>query len=226
MMTMMPLGRRLCAAALLLLGAASLVDGAVHTNLPRPNPFIDPAHDPYNPLKYIASNTLTGIAFCASTRALSFCCHSQVVSGRSHSAGVSGGDHTDGVYHTIRGEVDDVDDYWGVLYARQFSAMVSKRLMRGQCSPLGCRFGSACTSTHSPRGSTSSSTCSSCSRYVSMRCILSALYLRIFASRARSSPQTMCCSGAYPSISGRTSTSSSLAGGSLLCLSRRTLLHS
>ncbi|KJA30219.1 hypothetical protein HYPSUDRAFT_125712 [Hypholoma sublateritium FD-334 SS-4] len=57
----MPLGR--LSASLLLLGAASLVDGAIHTNLPRPNPFVDPAHDPYNPLKYIASNTLTAIAF-------------------------------------------------------------------------------------------------------------------------------------------------------------------
>ncbi|KAK7470573.1 hypothetical protein VKT23_001997 [Stygiomarasmius scandens] len=32
--------------------------------LPRPaDPFADPRHDPYNPLKYIASNTLTAIAF-------------------------------------------------------------------------------------------------------------------------------------------------------------------
>ncbi|KAF9035075.1 RTA1-like protein [Hymenopellis radicata] len=32
--------------------------------LPRPeDPFADPAHDPYNPLKYIASDVLTGIAF-------------------------------------------------------------------------------------------------------------------------------------------------------------------
>ncbi|KIK54155.1 hypothetical protein GYMLUDRAFT_177855 [Collybiopsis luxurians FD-317 M1] len=34
------------------------------TNLPRPaDPFADPKHDPYNPLRYIASNVLTGIAF-------------------------------------------------------------------------------------------------------------------------------------------------------------------
>lgn len=32
--------------------------------LPRPaDPFADPAHDPYNPLRYIASNVLTAIAF-------------------------------------------------------------------------------------------------------------------------------------------------------------------
>lgn len=31
--------------------------------LPRPaDPFADPKHDPYNPLKYIASDVLTGIA--------------------------------------------------------------------------------------------------------------------------------------------------------------------
>ncbi len=50
-------------AALLLLGTASLVNA--QTNTPRPDPFVDPAHDPYNPLKYIASNTLTAISFCA-----------------------------------------------------------------------------------------------------------------------------------------------------------------
>jgi len=32
-------------------------------NPPRPDPFVDPAHDPYNPLRYITSNTLTTIAF-------------------------------------------------------------------------------------------------------------------------------------------------------------------
>lgn len=85
-MIMMPLGR-LSAAALLLLGAASLVDGAIHTNLPRPNPFVDPAHDPYNPLKYIASNTLTAIAFCASPPRATIFCRSQIaprVSQRSY----------------------------------------------------------------------------------------------------------------------------------------------
>ena len=29
-----------------------------------PYTFADPKHDPLNPLKYIASNTLTGLAFC------------------------------------------------------------------------------------------------------------------------------------------------------------------
>jgi len=37
---------------------------AKEPNLPRPaDPFADPAHDPYNPLRYIASNVLTAIAF-------------------------------------------------------------------------------------------------------------------------------------------------------------------
>ena len=30
---------------------------------PPTDPFLDPKNDPYNPLKYIASNTLTAIAF-------------------------------------------------------------------------------------------------------------------------------------------------------------------
>lgn len=30
---------------------------------PRPDPFVD---DPYNPLRYIAANSLTGVAFCQS----------------------------------------------------------------------------------------------------------------------------------------------------------------
>ena len=30
---------------------------------PPANPFLDPKNDPYNPLRYIASNTLTAIAF-------------------------------------------------------------------------------------------------------------------------------------------------------------------
>lgn len=34
-------------------------------DLPRPaDPYADPKHDPYNPLKYITSNALTGISFC------------------------------------------------------------------------------------------------------------------------------------------------------------------
>lgn len=34
------------------------------SDYPRPaDPFADPANDPYNPLRYIASNVLTGIAF-------------------------------------------------------------------------------------------------------------------------------------------------------------------
>jgi len=42
----------------------SQVEAAIKHDVPRPDPFADPAHDPYNPLKYIASNTLTAIAFC------------------------------------------------------------------------------------------------------------------------------------------------------------------
>lgn len=53
----------LCLLALL----ASLqcfVHGASQPTLPRPaDPFADPRHDPYNPLKYIASNALTAVAF-------------------------------------------------------------------------------------------------------------------------------------------------------------------
>lgn len=123
--------------------------------------------------------------------------------------------------------MDDVDDHWGILYARHFSVMVTQGPMRRQCSPSGSRLGSGYTSTRSPRGSTSSNTSSWCSRCVSTWCILRALYLRIVpASRARSSPRTMCCLGGYPSILGRTSTSSSRAGGSPSFLSRRTLPHS
>lgn len=53
----------------LLLGLLPLLDlilcaGAIKITITRPDPFVDPRHDPYNPLKYIASNTLTGIAFC------------------------------------------------------------------------------------------------------------------------------------------------------------------
>jgi hypothetical protein len=34
-------------------------------DLPRPaDPYADPRHDPYNPLKYITSNALTGVSFC------------------------------------------------------------------------------------------------------------------------------------------------------------------
>ncbi|KAF8897589.1 RTA1 like protein-domain-containing protein [Infundibulicybe gibba] len=37
---------------------------SVHPTAPHPaNPFLDPKHDPYNPLKYIASNALTAVAF-------------------------------------------------------------------------------------------------------------------------------------------------------------------
>jgi len=42
----------------------SFAHAAHHTNLPRPaNPFLHPNLDPFNPLRYIASNVLTAIAF-------------------------------------------------------------------------------------------------------------------------------------------------------------------
>ena len=47
----------LCALASL--GAARSIPAGVHID-----PFADPKHDPFNPLKYITSNTLTAIAIC------------------------------------------------------------------------------------------------------------------------------------------------------------------
>lgn len=51
-----------------LIGALASLESAValsRDDLPRPaDPFADPKHDPYNPLKYITSNALTGISFC------------------------------------------------------------------------------------------------------------------------------------------------------------------
>ncbi|KAF7292330.1 RTA1-domain-containing protein [Mycena chlorophos] len=50
--------------ALGLLVGAALVHAAPRKTLPRPaDPFLDPQNDPYNPLRYIASNVLTAIAF-------------------------------------------------------------------------------------------------------------------------------------------------------------------
>ncbi|KAF7355478.1 RTA1-domain-containing protein [Mycena sanguinolenta] len=47
-----------------LLLAASVVQAAPKKTVPRPaDPFADPKDDPYNPLRYIASNVLTAIAF-------------------------------------------------------------------------------------------------------------------------------------------------------------------
>ncbi|PPR07047.1 hypothetical protein CVT26_005248 [Gymnopilus dilepis] len=51
-------------AVVFLLTFVSRASAAIQKTVPRPsNPFLDPKHDPYNPLKYIASNVLTGIAF-------------------------------------------------------------------------------------------------------------------------------------------------------------------
>ncbi|KAJ7228483.1 RTA1-like protein [Mycena pura] len=44
--------------------SASLVQAAPRKTVPRPtDPFADPRNDPYNPLRYIASNVLTAVAF-------------------------------------------------------------------------------------------------------------------------------------------------------------------
>jgi len=52
------------ALSLVLLLAVSVVEAAPKKTLPRPSdPFADPKNDPFNPLRYIASNVLTAIAF-------------------------------------------------------------------------------------------------------------------------------------------------------------------
>ncbi|KAJ6598873.1 RTA1-domain-containing protein [Mycena vulgaris] len=59
----MSLSRTLSLGALFLL-AAALVQAAPQRTIPRPaDPYLDPKNDPYNPLRYIASNVLTAIAF-------------------------------------------------------------------------------------------------------------------------------------------------------------------
>ncbi|KAF8961458.1 RTA1 like protein-domain-containing protein [Flammula alnicola] len=47
----------------LLVELISYTGAAQQTKPPRPDPFVDPKHDPYNILKYIASDTLAAIAF-------------------------------------------------------------------------------------------------------------------------------------------------------------------
>lgn len=49
-----------------LVGVSFLITPAGAANrLPHlADPFADPKHDPYNPLRYIASNAMTGVAFC------------------------------------------------------------------------------------------------------------------------------------------------------------------
>ncbi|KAF8960755.1 RTA1-like protein [Flammula alnicola] len=49
-------------ALFLLVGLMSSTGAAQQTTLPRADPFADPKHDPHNILKYIASDTLAGIA--------------------------------------------------------------------------------------------------------------------------------------------------------------------
>ena len=43
---------------------ALFVASADAAYMPVPWVFTDPRHDPYNPMQYIASNTLTAIAIC------------------------------------------------------------------------------------------------------------------------------------------------------------------
>ncbi|EPQ59429.1 RTA1-domain-containing protein [Gloeophyllum trabeum ATCC 11539] len=54
----------LCLLAAVFLASSDTLAAARDVSVPRPaDPFADPRHDPYNPLRYIASNTLTAIAF-------------------------------------------------------------------------------------------------------------------------------------------------------------------
>ncbi|KAJ4478175.1 RTA1-like protein [Lentinula aciculospora] len=56
-----------------ILSVIASVLAAPKTTLPRPaDPFADPRDDPYNPLRYIASNTLTAIAFSSVIRLVLF----------------------------------------------------------------------------------------------------------------------------------------------------------
>lgn len=56
-------------------------------NVPRPaNPFLDPKNDPYNPLGYIASNTLTGVAFSVYNQII---LHLHIPNGRKVSCSLS-----------------------------------------------------------------------------------------------------------------------------------------
>ena len=50
------------AALVCLAGCAASAEAAY---MPVPWVFTDPKNDPFNPLRYIADNTLTAIAFCA-----------------------------------------------------------------------------------------------------------------------------------------------------------------
>ncbi|KAJ7129478.1 RTA1-like protein [Mycena epipterygia] len=60
----MSLSRPATLVAAVLFVSASLVQAAPKQTVPRPaDPFLDPKHDPYNPLRYIASDVLTAIAF-------------------------------------------------------------------------------------------------------------------------------------------------------------------
>lgn len=55
--------KRLIPALVCLLHVAELVAGRVDTRPPPGDPYADPQNDPYNPLRYITSNALTGISF-------------------------------------------------------------------------------------------------------------------------------------------------------------------
>lgn len=61
--TMLSGHRFLIPILLCLLQAPGFVVGRVGTPPPPGDPYADPQNDPYNPLRYITSNVLTGIAF-------------------------------------------------------------------------------------------------------------------------------------------------------------------
>lgn len=48
---------------LAVLSTVSSAGAVVKHPIPRRDPFVDPKHDPYNPLRYIATNSLTAVAF-------------------------------------------------------------------------------------------------------------------------------------------------------------------
>lgn len=91
--TLMAGSQRQLTVALGLFSLVSLVSAGDKTNLPRPaDPFADPRHDPYNPLKYIASDVLTGIAFSGCSNLPSV---DHFVDSRHNSSGYGGGADSD-----------------------------------------------------------------------------------------------------------------------------------
>lgn len=79
-MESMFLGRKQLPLVLLLvfLSVSNLHAAAYSPELPRPaDPFMNPKDDPYNPLGYIASNTLTSTAFGAQEISTCVCRHAE-----------------------------------------------------------------------------------------------------------------------------------------------------